>query len=136
MIKIICGTFGKYENGRVVVKDSKSDPFTLAPEKEARLVAAKMAVYVTAAPVDESEKNEAEPAAGDMPEYNETMNANELRKIGKAKGLTFKVGMTKAEMVAELDKLNGDVDESEEIDEYTEDDEEAPTFDPVEAVVE
>ena len=56
-----------------------------------------------------------------IPEYSVEMKANKLREIGAEHGLTFPVGMTKAEMVAELDEHFSTTDE-------------APTFDAAEAV--
>jgi hypothetical protein len=58
------------------------------------------------------------------------MKAAELREIGALCGLTFKVGMTKAEMVAALDKH---IEENTVVDETP--DEDAPTFDAAEAVL-
>lgn len=46
MIRIISGTYGCRENGRVVPKTSKSEPFALDEKEEKRLVDAGVAVYV------------------------------------------------------------------------------------------
>lgn len=56
----------------------------------------------------------------EIPEYSVEMKATKLREIGAEHGLTFPVGMTKAEMVAELDEHFSATD--------------APTFDAAEAV--
>lgn len=106
--------------------------FTAAPEMEKRLVEANVAVYVTGVATaqdgqedkktsdntseTESSLNGVEDAVtsdGDIPEYNVDMTVNQLREIGKASGIKFKVGMTKEEMVAELDRIYG-LDEDDE----------------------
>ena len=53
------------------------------------------------------------------------MTAKELRELGKEYGLTFKAGMTKAEMV---EALRGEWPQEAEA-------EDAPTFDAAEAVL-
>lgn len=139
MIKIVCGVFGHYIDGKVVPKDNKSEPFALSPEKEAELVAKKIAVYVDEPETEEVSEADA-PIGFDelpedvipIPEYSINMKAAELREIGKACGLEFAEGMTKAQMVAALDQHieENTVDGDEE-----EDEEDAPTFDPTDAVV-
>ena len=132
MIKIICGTYGRYVEQKVKDKDGNetvktrvvpmapgSEPFSLDPEREAELVKLGIAEYV----VDEDNTEEPEepdtdkpigfdetPDEPELPEgveeipaYSVDMKATELREIGKMCGLTFKVGMSKAEMVAALD---------------------------------
>ena len=62
--------------------------------------------------------------------YHIGMTANELREVGAEYGLTFKQGMSKAEMVEKMDALFADLAPAE-----TEQDAEgAPTFDAAEAV--
>ncbi len=139
MIKIVCGVFGHYIDGKVVPKDNKSEPFALSPEKEAELVAKKIAVYVDEPETEEVSEADA-PIGFDelpedvipIPEYSINMKAAELREIGKLCGLEFEEGMTKAKMVAALDKHI----EENTVDGYEEEDEDdAPTFDPADAVV-
>lgn len=143
MIKIVCGVYGHYIDGKVVAKDKNSEPFALSPEKEAELVAKKVAVYVNEPIVDVEPEGNAEEAAPigfdeipddviPIPEYSINMKAAELREIGKLCGLEFEAGMTKAQMVAALDQHieENTVDGDEE-----EDEEDAPTFDPTDAVV-
>lgn len=152
MIQIICGVYG----GKDGVKRPGDKPFTLSPAEEARLVARKVAVYVNAptiAPEDEDIPDDAPigfdetpPEDFDMddlpdgviaiPEYSVDMKATELREIGKLCGLTFKVGMSKEEMVAALDKHIEEnmVDDEEFVDADTIDPEDAPIFDAAEAV--
>ena len=61
------------------------------------------------------------------------MKASELRDLGKQYGLTFKVGMSKAEMIAALDDFFAVESEAPEADAEG-DGEDAPTFDSTEAV--
>ena len=139
MIKIVCGVFGHYIDGKVVAKDKNSEPFALSPEREAELVAKKIAVYVDAPETEEVSEADA-PIGFDelpedvipIPEYSINMKAAELREIGKLCGLEFEEGMTKAKMVAALDKHieENTVDGDEE-----EDEDDALTFDPADAVV-
>lgn len=147
MIKMKAGTFGLPVNGVVKPMTKDSDPFEAGVEQEARLVKLGLAVYVdggtTALP---------DGVIG-IPEYSIDSSVNELREIGKLCGLTFKVGMTKAQMVEALDAhiaantVDGDdldtedgtdedapegEDTTKEPEEGT--DEDAPTFDASEAV--
>jgi len=46
MIRIIKGTYGHIDGGRIVPKTSKDPPFALSPEKEAKLVGKGVAQYV------------------------------------------------------------------------------------------
>lgn len=137
MIKIISGVYGHYvtdkETGksRVVAKDKNAEPFELTKEQEARLVGLGVAEYVGKPSVDNADDDIARAAA--EPSLEE-MTAKELREVGKQYGLTFKVGMSKAEMVDAL-KAEWPQDAEEEADEEADDDgEQAPTFDATEAV--
>ena len=138
MIKIIRGTYGRKEGNRVVPMTKDSEPFELAPEQEARLVTLKVAAYVDGVPVATNNINKGGEQLPDgvegVPEYSAESSAKELREIGKSLGLNFKVGMSKAEMVAALDKHI----EENSVDGYDlEDaDEDAPNFDAADAVVE
>lgn len=131
MIKMIRGVFGLPVNGIVVPKDKYSEPFNASEEQEARLVKRGFAVYVGA---DDSAPNGSDetPPQGDEVNLDE-MKANELRAYGKGIGLTFRVGVTKTDMIAAIrEALAEGADDSE--DEEFEDDEEAPEFDASEAV--
>lgn len=154
MIKIISGVYGYRDpvTGSVVPKTSKDEPFSLSPEQEERLVSLKVAEYVDAEGAETAQAtlevggNETQPDAektvhggAEEPERADNINhqqvqvlldemsAKDLREYGKGLGLTFKVGMTKAEMreqiEAELQALNGE-----------DDGDEPPTFDAAEAV--
>ena len=81
-----------------------------------RLVEQKgVAEYVTPSLVPEEET---------QPLYHSGMTGKELREIGEAYGLTFKQGMSKADMVSKLDELFAEQEPEED----------APTFDAAEAV--
>lgn len=157
MIKMIRGVFGLPVNGIVKAMDKNSGPFEAGAEQEARLIRLGLAVRVETgepAPVDEPVEDETTSDApigfdetppddfdedGDelpdgvigIPEYNEGMKPSELREIGAMCGLTFKVGMTKKEMVAALDAHI----EANMVDDEDEDGEPAPEFDAAEAVL-
>lgn len=137
MIRMICGVYGHYVDGRVVPKDKTSKPFSLDPEQEARLVRVGVAAYVEEKLADELP--ELPEGVTAIPAYSMETKADDLRKIAKQLGMTFPVGTTKAEMVAQMDafleehtedmeNLDGDVDMPPE------DTEEAPTFDAAQAV--
>lgn len=163
MVQIVRGVYGHYIDGRVVAKDKNSEPFELSPEQEERLVAAGVAEYVNlpdAAP-DEDGKTVPEGGGNDapdddgnteapigfdelpedvvgIPEYSVESSAKELREIGKLCGLAFPATMTKADMVAALDKhIEENTVDGVDIDEDGEGvpDEDAPTFDAADAVV-
>ena len=114
MIQIICGTYGHLIGGRVRPKTAGSEPFSLTPAEEARLVERGIAVYVNEAPVAVEDS---------IPEYSTRNTVKELQAIGEQFGITFEEGMTKAQMV---EILNQHMAES--------DTEDAPTFDATEAV--
>ena len=109
MIHIIRGVYGYLDkDGIVRTKTEKDAPFELLPEQEARLVRLGVAEYVgnvKSAPVEEA------PAASDT-ELAPTdglsladLSVKELREIGAEYGLTFKQGMSKADMVEKMDEL-------------------------------
>ena len=141
MIKMIAGVFGLPVDGVVKRMDKNSKPFSASPEQEARLVKMGLAVYVDEPVAVPEDKNEPAIPSGvvGIPEYSTETSAKELREIGKLCGLTFKVGMTKAEMVAALDAhIAENTVEGVEVNEDGEitvpEDEDAPTFDASEAV--
>lgn len=134
MIKMKAGTFGLPVDGVVKPMTKDSGPFNAGAEQEDRLVKLGLAEYV-----GEPELPELPDGVVAIPEYSVENTANELREIGKLCGLTFKVGMTKAEMVAALDAhIEANTVEGVEVNEDGEitvpEDEDAPTFDASEAV--
>lgn len=104
MIRIIHGTYGYIdENGIVKPKTAADAPFELKDKgREAELVELGVAVYA------------------DNQHYSMDMKTNELRAIAKEMGLTFKVGTTKAEMVAAMDTLQAESIEEEPDDDLPE----------------
>lgn len=137
MIKITKGVYGYVtKSGAVKPKTPQDGPFELTPEKEARLVGLGVAEYVGGASPAHTESAEGPEGVTGVPEYNADMKADELRAIAKEMGLAFKPGTTKAKMVEEMDAYIAehsaggyDADTGELID-----DEDAPAFDPAEAV--
>ena len=139
MIQMKAGTFGLSVNGYVKAMTKESGPFVASEEQEARLVKLGLAVYVDKAPEQNDDLPELPDGVTVIPEYSTENTAAELREIGKLCGLTFKVGMTKAEMVAALDAhIEENTVEGVEVDEDGEiavaDDEDAPSFDASQAV--
>lgn len=133
MIKIISGTYGHLIGGRVRLMTAASDPFSLPPEQETRLVERGIAVYVNEASA------EAEASTGfdntpdlpegvvGIPEYSTRNTVKELQEIAALCGITFEEGMTKAQMVELLDQHIAE-------NAVEADPEDAPTFDAAEAV--
>ena len=140
MIKMIRGVFGLPVNGIVKAMDKNSGAFEAGAEQEARLVRLGLAVKVedgepapvetvdTTDPIGMDEMPPLPEGVIGIPEYSVDMKATELREIGAMCGLTFKVGMSKAEMVAALDKHIAENTVEDE------DGEPAPVFDASEAV--
>ena len=119
MIKIISGTYGHLIDGRVRPKTAGSEPFSLTPAEEARLVERGIAVYVNEAPAEADASIDFD----SIPEYSTRNTVKELQAIGEQFGITFEEGMTKAQMVEILDQYMAESDA-----------EDAPTFDAAEAV--
>ena len=111
MIRMLAGVFGKREGNRVTPMDRNSGPFETDPEMEAWLVREGLAEYVDA------------PTKG----YSLANSVSELRAIGKERGLTFNIGMTKQDMIKVLEAH----EESEPVDI----DEGPVVFDAAEAVL-
>ena len=123
MIKIISGTYGHLIGGRVRPKTAVSEPFSLTPGEEARLVERGVAVYVNEAPAEADASIGFDNTPDSIPEYSTRNTVKELQAIGEQFGITFEEGMTKAQMVEILDQHLAESDP-----------EDAPTFDAAEAV--
>lgn len=145
MIIVKQGTIGYWDGRKVVPYTEANGAIELDSAAEARFVKLGVAAYV-GEPTDTVK----------APAYSVDMKPAALREIGKTYGLIFKVGMSKADMVAALDEYfnpaesdegaNGEDEETDEgangedgdvldTDEDVEDDgEDAPTFDSTEAV--
>lgn len=133
-IKITVGTFG-WSHGRYDLVKAGDPPVEVDNALAKRLVEKGVAEYV--APFHEDAPDLPAGVTG-IPAYNAEMKADELREIGEMCGLEFKKGMSKADMVAALDKhieenmVDGvEVGEDGEIAVF---DEDAPAFDAAEAV--
>ena len=146
MIKMVRGVFGLPVGGIVKAMDKNSGAFNAGAEQEERLIRLGLAVRVEddePAPVEDEVDSDTPIGMDEMPpmpegvygipEYSVGMKASELREIGAMCGLTFKVGMSKADMVAALDKHI----EENTVDgvDFDEDGEPAPVFDAAEAVL-
>lgn len=137
MIKIVRGVYGYLDKDGIVRPKTEADaPFSLTPEQEARLVRLGIAVLVGAetapeAPAQEESEGETYPIGFDEAPVErglEEYSVKELREIGKDYGLTFKVGMSKADMIQAIEEAEAalNIDAA--------DDEAAPSFDASEAV--
>lgn len=128
-VKITFGAYGQHVRNLVVLRDIRSNPFELDDAEAERLVSLGIAKIIEESPVSEdesvksadSEGTEHEEYADDdvnedddtdgaphddsaRPEYSAESSVSELREIAKACGITFSVGTTKVQMVAELDE--------------------------------
>lgn len=127
MIRIVHGIYGHLDKDGIVRPKTEADePFELLPDQEARLVHLGIAQYVKnvkSAPAEEPQTEETPTGERLLAD----MSAKELRELGKDYGLTFKVGISKAEMVAAIEEAENELDAAE-------DGEPAPVFDASEAV--
>lgn len=138
MIKIVRGVYGYLDKDGIVRPKTEADgPFSLSPEQEARLVRLGVAQYVgnvNQAP-EEADWTESvgvidlDDAAEEVRPLEE-YSVKELRELGKDYGLTFKVGISKAEMIKAIKEAEAETEFADE----DEDDESAPVFDAAEAV--
>lgn len=126
-IKITRGFYGLHTNIGVKVKSPNDDAFEVDDNEAKRLVELGVAKCVGDMPVATNAENANEdnasvnpiksesPAeseyegdsATDIPEYSSDSTVAELRAIAKNEGITFKVGMTKSEMLTALDEYFG-----------------------------
>ena len=138
MIKIIRGVYGYLDKeGIVRPKTAEDAPFSLSPDQEARLVRLGVAKYVgdaTQAPAEaDLEDISVDLEMVDTPEEERPLSdysVKGLREIGKDYGLTFKVGISKADMIKAIEDAEAALDDDAE----DEDGEPAPVFDASEAV--
>lgn len=147
MIKIVRGVYGFVDKyGIVRPKTEADEPFELPAEQEARLVRLGVAEYVGVAEGEQEDSQEQEETEQEQTEgeqepigFDETpedepalseLSVKELREIGKEYGLSFKVGMTKDDMVKAIEAAEAALDINAE----DEDSEPAPVFDATEAV--
>ncbi|MEN6437026.1 MAG: hypothetical protein ABFD97_00415 [Syntrophobacter sp.] len=150
VIKIINGTYGHRPAGSrgIEPKQACDAPFEIEDDKAERLVSRGIAVYVgePTAPIVIAETEDAKgvatgqesstapPPGGNTSDtenapkaqYSIDMKAVELREILEQCGLVYKVGMTKAAMVAALDEY---------FEEEADDDEQPPALGAAEPVI-
>lgn len=144
-IRIINGTYGHKPAGSKYIMPVRAGdpPIMVKADKAAGLVTKGIAAYVYEGknvankevatanepdngvePVDTPAEPEpplkGELEALEIPEYNTDMKAAELREIMDDCGITFRVGMTKADMVKALDEyFEGDIEDSGDMPDLT-----------------
>lgn len=91
MIKIISGTYGFVQGGRILPKTSKSDPFELPPEREQELVDAGVAIYVAASEIGENQADMA------------NMKLAELKELAAKHGVDAAGVRSKADVIAMIE---------------------------------
>ena len=133
-IKITRGFYGlRVKIGKLIVNRTKGpndDAFEVDDNEAKRLVDLGIAKYIGDTPVATVEESADEDNASvntpeteapaeseyegdsvtDIPEYSSDSTVAELRAIAKDEGISFKVGMTKSEMIAVLDEHFGVMD--------------------------
>lgn len=137
MIKMISGVYGYRDtDGTIKPKTSKDPPFSLSAEEERRLVRLRVAEYSDKPGEDTPESGTATPAGGvevtgegdtptgdnsgaeglesalGRPAYSVDTSFDDLKELLSLCGIKFKVGMSKAGMIATLDEYYGGEDEA------------------------
>ena len=120
MIRIIAGVYGHKENGVITPKDSKSEPFSLTPEREAELVAQGVAEYANVIIPDDDQDDDDQNNNGQndddqdddaktkKPEYSDKMKLPELQALAASFGLDAEKMRAKAEVIKLLDDYFAD----------------------------
>ena len=135
MIRIIAGVYGHKENGVITPKDSKSEPFSLTPEREAELVAQGVAEYANVIIPDDDQDDDSQndddqngngqndddqngngqndddqndDAKTKKPEYSDKMKLPELQALAASFGLDAEKMRAKAEVIKLLDDYFAD----------------------------
>lgn len=144
MIEMIAGVYGlpiKDTSGKTIrIKGMgpNDGPFSVAPEREAELVAKKIARYVVSPNVDANQQDEdfvdtstpigfdetPQVDTEDAPKPLEELSRDELREICKEYGLPYKATDSKAKLIEIIAEFQNSAADTED----------APTFDPAEAV--
>jgi|GEM_PF-2287598 len=120
-VRIINGVYGYRTAGSRFIKTVRAGdpPIDVSADKAAELVAKKIAAYVTE---DDAETFVSGVATGLNGTYSVDMKADELKRLLSECGITFKVGMTKAAMVAALDAYAAASDDTSDDEETNESD--------------
>lgn len=129
-IKIKRGFYGLHTKFGVQAKGPNDEAFEVDDNEAKRLVDLGIAKYIGDTPVATVEESADEDNASvntpeteapaeseyegdsvtDIPKYSSDSTVAELRAIAKGEGISFKVGMTKSEMIAVLDEHFGVMD--------------------------
>ena len=107
MIRIIKGSYGMRCGASIKAVPAGSAPIELSKEKEERLVRLGVAEYVGTAEEVEQDVNDAltdEELVDDLPEYNENMKLDELKKIAALYGVDASSMRSKKEVIAAIDE--------------------------------
>ncbi|MBR6873029.1 MAG: hypothetical protein IKN17_05945 [Ruminococcus sp.] len=102
-VRVISGIYGLHIGGRLCPKNKESEPFEVDDREAERLVSLGVAEIVSTeedavnVPVEEPEDTELDDLS--------SKSVKELREIAKERGITFKVGTTKEEMVDTLSDM-------------------------------
>lgn len=137
MIKMISGVYGYRDtDGTIKPKTSKDPPFSLPDEEERRLVRLRVAEYSNTPGEDTPGSGAATPGGGvevtgegdtptggdggaeglesvlEKPAYSANTSFDDLKELLSLCGIKFKVGMSKAGMIAALDEYYGGEDEA------------------------
>lgn len=126
-VKIIAGAYGQHIGSRVFLRDVNSEPFELDEAEANRLAdlgVAEIVEIVERQPPADRTSDHGDKISDDdnddvdgvdennLPFYSVDSSAADLREIGKTCGLSFRVGMSKADMVAALDEYFGSLEPS------------------------
>jgi hypothetical protein len=130
-IKIINGTYGYRAPGVRAVEPKRpgDPPFPLEDDKAERLVSLGVAAYADAEDGSDSptrKKRRRTKDGGDGKPYGPDTKADELRALMKECGLTVKIGMTKADMIAALDEYFAEKESGDDVEEDDDGEEDEP----------
>lgn len=127
-VRIISGAYGHKVGNRLITKTKQSEPFELDKTEAQRLVSLGVAEIVAEdvatpeiepntidtsenAPEEETRPEGVYDAVIDKEPYSVDMSVADLRAAAKEKGISFKVGTTKEEMVKALNGYSVDSEE-------------------------
>lgn len=125
LVKIIKGFYGLKTNNGIRAKGVGDVAFELDDVEANRIIELGIAKYAEKTTVATSENHTVNKKIGDntvekenlaksdfdndidIPKYDSTSSVSDLRAIAKDVGITFKVGMSKSDMIAALDEYFG-----------------------------
>lgn len=137
LIKIVNGTYGYKAPGskRIEPKNSGSPPFEIDDVKAEYLVEHGIACYVLDIDEEEISEDDNDIEEDGTPVYSVDMKVNQLREIMEANGLSYRVGMTKEDIVNVLDGFYGKECDDSEDNEEDDDGEKPPSHSAAEPVI-